>query len=309
MNVMNTGAPSARLSQAGLTGQAEAARTGTETGEAGASPSEGDGHWQLGDLDWAGIDHARIAHDETLFYLLVSASFIETGSDTYTANLAAHYAAWPEVAAWLNERWEREELQHGAALRRYVETVWPSFDWQPAYDAFFAEYVKLCTADELEAHRTLEMVARCVVETGTTTYYHTLRELSPEPVLSDLLGRIRADEVRHYKHFLHYFKQLRQQQPVGRARVARVLYGRLAEMRSSDSDIALRHVWAHRGALFPRSEDGFEAISQRIYALVSTRLPAEQAVRMLLKPLLLPHWLDSRIEAPLVRLTRRVIGA
>ena len=144
-----------------------------------------------------------------MFFLLMSASFIETGSDTYATNLAEHYAAWPEVASWLKDHWEAEELQHGQALRAYVEAVWPDFPWQQAYDSFFAEYSQLCTMEELYSDQRLEMVARCVVETGTTAYYHTLRELSDEPVLTQLLGHIRNDKklpeaVCHQQPLMYY---------------------------------------------------------------------------------------------------------
>jgi hypothetical protein len=50
------------------------------------------------------------------------------------------YRGDDEVTAWLSQEWEPEELRHGAALRRYVETAWPEFDWNAAYRAFFAEY-------------------------------------------------------------------------------------------------------------------------------------------------------------------------
>lgn len=274
-----------------------------------AAPRRDARRWRVEDIAYGEIDRSLIQPREELFYLLASASFIETGSDMYTRNLAAHCAAHPEVAAWLRGQWEHEELQHGRALELYVRAAWPGFDWQAAFDGFFAEYAGLCTLEALEPERALEMVARCVVETGTTTYYQTLRDLSPEPVLTGLLGRIRADEVGHFKHFLAYFRQLRADRPVSRARVAWVLYTRLQELRQSDSDVALRHVWAHRGVLFADGAASFEAISQRIYRLVGSRLPAEQAVRMLLKPLGLPHWMEQRLEAPLSRLARRVIAA
>lgn len=267
------------------------------------------GRWRLEDLPWERIDPAQIVGREDLFYLLTSASFIESGSDLYTSNLAAHYADHPEVADWLQRQWEHEELQHGRAFERYVKAAWPQFPWQTAFESFIAEYGPLCTMDELEPDRGLELAARCVVEMGTTTYYQTLRALSTEPVLTELLGHIRADEVNHYKHFLAYFKLLNQARPAGRVRVARVLYKRLLELRESDSDVALRHVWAHRGDLFPQGARSFEDISQRIYQLVSSRLPADQAVRMLLKPLMLPGRLEKWLQAPLARLARRVIAS
>ncbi|MBF5007432.1 ferritin-like domain-containing protein [Diaphorobacter sp. NR2-3-3-1] len=265
-------------------------------------------HWRIEDIPLEQIEIDAIAHHEDLFYLLMSASFIETGSDTYAANLAEHYRDYPDIAAWLQDRWENEELQHGTALRRYVEAVWPDFPWQRAYDSFFGEYSKLCTVEELHPDRHLEMVARCVVETGTTAYYHTLRELSDEPVLRKLLGHIRNDEVGHYKHFLKYFKELQERSPVSRTRIAGTLYARLKELRESDSDVALRHVFAHRGNYFADSDRRFADIAQRAYQLVSTQLPADLAVRMLLKPLLLPQRLESCLYAPIARFATRVMA-
>lgn len=265
--------------------------------------------WQVDNIDWQRIDHSRIAQDENLFYLLTSASYIESGSDLYTRNLVQHYDGNTEVAQWLNQQWEPEELQHGRALALYVQAAWPSFDWQSGFEGFLAEYGPLCNMEALEEDRALEMVARCVVEMGTTTYYHTLRELSAEPLLTELLGHIRTDEVNHYKHFLAYFRQLNASRPVSRLRIARALYQRLLELRSSDSDVALRHVWAHKGDLFPNGAQSFEEISGRVYKLVSQRLPAEQAVRMLMKPLDLPHRLERLLEPPAVWAARRVLSS
>ena len=268
----------------------------------------GSAHWRVEDIAFDAIDHTAIENNEDLFFLLMSASFIETGSDTYASNLAEHYSAWPEIAVWLKAHWEAEELQHGRALRAYVEAVWPDFPWQQAYDSFFSEYSKLCTMEELYPDPRLEMVARCVVETGTTAYYHTLRDLSTEPVLSELLGNIRNDEVSHFKHFLKYFKELQDESPVGRARIAKALYGRLKELRESDSDVALRHVWAHKGSYFADSTTTFDGMAQRIYHLISSRLPADLAVRMLLKPMLLPAKVEGLIRSPISKLATRVMS-
>jgi hypothetical protein len=272
-------------------------------------------HWCIEDIAYSAIDRSCVAGDEQLFYLLTSASFIETGSDTYTRNLVAHFADQPDVAQWLSAHWESEELQHGRTLERYVQTVWPQFPWQAAYDSFFTEYSRLCTVEALNAGA-LEMVARCVVEMGTSTYYQALRTLAQsagEPVLVDLLGRIRADEVGHYKHFLACFKTLKAQQPVSRWRVVKVLNARLKELRESDSDVALRHVWAHAHTesvnLFLDDARTLDQLRQHLFEQVSQRLPIQQAVRMTLKPLMLPHRFESRLEAPLAWLGRRAMMA
>ena len=45
------------------------------------------------------------------------------------------------------------------------------------------------------------MIARCVVESGTSSYYSAIRDATDEPVLKEIAGRIAADEYRHYKLF------------------------------------------------------------------------------------------------------------
>lgn len=269
-------------------------------------------HWRVQDIDFSAIDRAAVQGHEDLFFLLTSASFIETGSDTYAANLAEHFAAWPDIASWLSAQWEGEELQHGSALRAYVEAVWPAFPWQKAYDSFFAEYSQLCTTEELDPDPRLELVARCVVETSTTVYYHTLRDLTDEPVLSQMLGHIRNDEVNHFKHFLKFFKEMQDESPVGRTCIAKSLYGRLKELRDSDTEIALRHVWMHKGAYFEAdladSQLALQEMAGRIYALISRRLPTDLAVRMLLKPMMLPPPVESLIRAPISTFAKRVLA-
>jgi ferritin len=266
-------------------------------------------HWTLEEINYSRIQIEAIHDEVDLFYLLVSASFIESGSDTYTRNLVEHYDAYPQIADWLQHQWEPEELQHGRALKAYVQTVWPDFDWESAYAAFFDEYSRLCMVEELEDDRALELVARCVVETGTTTYYQTLRDLSPDPVLTDLAEHIRTDEVQHYKHFFRYFKELNTERRLSRTRVLGSLRRRLVELRTSDSDIALRHVWAFRQAMPGVDQEPFEQVCQRLYKHVGTRLPMDQAVKMLLKPLALPHRMEHFIERPLAQIARRVMAA
>src|SRR5207248_1626729 len=140
------------------------------------------------------------AQSQAFFYLVASASLMESATGLYTENLIDFFARDEEVTSWLKQYWLPEELQHGRALRRYVEAAWPQFDWEPAYRRFVEEFRPYCDA-ALEPVRSQEMASRCVVETGTASYYTTLSRASPDPVLSVLTRRIVSDEVRHYKYF------------------------------------------------------------------------------------------------------------
>ena len=46
-----------------------------------------------------------------------------------------------------------------------------------------------------------ELIARCMVEVGTSSYYSALGDAAQEPVLREIFRRISADGLRHYKMF------------------------------------------------------------------------------------------------------------
>jgi hypothetical protein len=257
-------------------------------------------HWSLDQIGYERIDVARVRSRDDLFLLVCSASFIESGSDTYTRNLIEYFASDADFVDWLQDRWEPEELQHGRALRNYLQHVWPDFDWDAAYAGFFAEYAQLCVIDELEPTRGQELVARCIVETGTTTYYQALAALADEPVLHGLASRIRADEVGHYKQFYHQFLKYREREGLGRAQVVAAIWRRVAELRRSDSDIALRHAARALGGRADTARD-------HLYALLAQRFPVDLAVRMALKPLRLHTGLQRCAERPLGAVVRRMM--
>ena len=260
-------------------------------------------------LDLSGLRPELIRDDDEMFLLAVSASFIESGSDTYTGNLVEHFAGDDEVTTWLRQRWEPEELSHGGMLRAYVERVWPELDWQAAYDGFFADYVKLCTLQSLEATRGQEMAARCVVEMGTTVYYTALHEACREPVMRDLAWRIRSDEVNHYKHFYAFFQKYRERERLGRGRVLAALVRRALELRSEDATIALRHAtaWRRRSRPDAAANASLEVMAKRAIGVINRHLPMDLAVRMLLKPLQLRPRVQRAVAPPLVSIGRGLI--
>jgi rubrerythrin len=262
--------------------------------------------WTLESLDFSRIELGRIRHNEDLFFLLCSSSFVESGSDLYTQNLIDHFAGDQELQTWLSQHWEHEELQHGRALSAYVRTVWPEFDWDAGFKAFWTEYGAVCTSEQLESSRGLELAARCVVETGTASLYRALNDITDEPVLKQLTHHIKSDEVRHFKHFYQHYRQYRSREGFGRYKVFRAILRRVNEIKSEDSDIALRHVFNQCYPQQAGDEKAFRRISDRAQGLLRRHIPAEMTVKMLLKPLDFPARWQSRLEKPLARITERL---
>jgi len=229
---------------------------------------------------------------------------VEAGSDLYTANLVEFFRGDAEVADWLAGQWEPEELQHGRALRGYVEAVWPDFDWERTFRDFLGDYRALCNLESLRPTPALEMVSRCVVETGTATLYQAIQNWSGEPVLRDIVERIRQDEVRHFKHFLRYFRKYQQDERLSRTRVARVLIERLAEVRRDDASCAFTHVFRARHPELAGDASRVQAWTRDIYATSKRCYPFDLAVKMLLTPLELPPRVRPLLGVPLAAAAR-----
>lgn len=262
--------------------------------------------WRIEDIDLTRIDRQKAVANEDLLLLLCAASFIESGTDLYTSNLSTFFDGDPEVSAWLNNEWEPEEMQHGRALKTYIAYVWPEFDWDRAFNQFMDEYSLTCSVEDFEKTRALEMVARCVVETGTATLYRAIGECSDEPVLKEITDNIRIDEVRHYKHFFRFFKKYNKIEGNGRLAVLGALMRRVMEMKNEDSEIALRHVFAVRYPERVHDSAYNRERAARINSLVRRNLSADMCVKMLLKPLDLPARIQPGVHYPLAKITHYV---
>ena len=267
---------------------------------------EAEAHWTIEDLDFSRIALDRVRSDENLFYLVAAASFIESGSDLYTHNLVDFFRGDEEVTAWLSTQWEQEELQHGKALRAYVEYVWPEFPWEQAYRGFLEEYATYCKVELLAPTRGLEMSARCVVETGTATYYKAMARSTDEPVLHDLATRIATDEVNHYKHFYRFFRRYREQERLGRFRVLGTIGRRTLELKSEDADCAIRHVVRARSP--ERADDAayVRGLGATMNRTIRTHLSPGATLKMLMRPLELPARVQTVVQYPIQQFMQHV---
>src|SRR6516165_4057623 len=269
-------------------------------------PAAGRRHWSLDDIPWPALRRDAVVWNEALFYMVATASLMESATDVYTANLIEFFAGDDEIGSWLEDSWLPEELQHGKALRRYVEAAWPEFRWEAVREGFVEEFRPFCD-EALEPVRSLEMASRCVVEMGTASFYTGLSRASPEPVLAAVTGRIAKDEVRHYKHFYRFYREYRERERPGRSAVGRALWRRLRMNRGEERLIALKHVHAARRPGAPFDDGAYQHVLRQCRELLRPSFPVEMSMRMLLKPLDLDARVQRLILPLLTALARRVV--
>jgi rubrerythrin len=263
--------------------------------------------WSLDSIDWRAIRKNSTGEPDALFYLVAAASFIESTTDRYTRNLIDQFSGDDEITAWLEQHWLPEELQHGRALRRYVQIAWPNFEWDRVYESFLGEFSAFCHPDGLEPTRTRELASRCVVETGTAGYYTTLSRISDDPVLATISRWIAEDEIRHYKHFYRYFRRYQQAEPENRYTVSRALLNRLRTTDDEDSAISIKHLYMANNPGGVVDDCAYRNLRHSTRQLIRPHFPYRMCVQMFLKPLGLGAR-ARRIAVPIVEtLARRVV--
>jgi hypothetical protein len=124
----------------------------------------------------------------------------------------------------------------------------PGFDFARAIARFCDGYrIDFDSGRSRRGSRAGEMVARCMVETGTSTYYAALAEAAAEPVLKEICRRIAADEVRHYKLFRRKLIETLAREPIGFWRRLSIAVRRIAE--TGDDELACAYHAANEPAL------------------------------------------------------------
>lgn len=261
------------------------------------------------EIEYEAIDTAKVKSNHFLFYLLTIASYIEITSETYAKNLSQYYSDNPEALEWLNNTWEPEEVQHGKSLRSYIEYVWPQYPWQKGYERFLELYLPLCKVSAFEPTRASEMIARMIVETGTSTAYRALEEYANsfnEPVLAGLCHRIYKDEVNHYSYFHRYFSYYNQSEKLGRKNILKVITGRLRAAGDEDVELAYQSIYeTENGTPFKTSY--YEEFKKEVNKLAKEHYPYSMAIKMTMQPLELNKALEAT-AVPLVRGAMKVLG-
>src|SRR5262245_41025962 len=131
-------------------------------------------HWTLDDIPWSKFEASKL--DPDILRVVKAASLVEQNGADYARYLCGVFAddpAFQEAA----QHWGAEEIRHGEALGRYAMLADPGFDHTAASARFTAGFrVDLDAQASVRGSRAGELVARCIVETGTSSYYTALAE-------------------------------------------------------------------------------------------------------------------------------------
>jgi hypothetical protein len=219
--------------------------------------------WILDEIPWDRFDRSKL--DPEIVRVVKAASLVEYNGAAYAHHLCRIFDDDRDFQRNA-KRWGEEEIQHGKALARWAELADPEFDFEAAFGRFQAGYRVDFDCDvSRRGSRSGEMIARCMVEVGTSSYYSALRDGVQEPVLKEICRNIAADEIRHYKLFHRTLTHCLERERVGFCTRLRVAAGRIAE--SEDDELAYAYYAANETER-PYDRRYFRrAYARRAYAL------------------------------------------
>ena len=191
-------------------------------------------HWQIEDIAWDLFDAALI--DQELVPLVKAAAMVERNGTEYAVYLSRVFHDDPDFQQ-AAATWAVEEVQHGDALGRWAMLADPTWDFATAFQRYRDGYkLPLDTEGSVRGSRTGELIARCIVETGTSSYYTAMAESATEPVLQQVCRLIAADEYRHFKLFYDHMKRYLSREEIGVLTRLRIAAGRVTE--TEDDELA-----------------------------------------------------------------------
>jgi hypothetical protein len=210
-----------------------------------------------------------------------AAAMVERNGGDYGIYLGRVFADDPAFVEDVH-RWVHEEIQHGMALGRWAQLADPSWDFDAAFARFRAGYqLPLDATASVRGSQAGELMARCIVETGTSSYYSALKDATQEPVLKQICTKIAADEFRHYKLFYEHMRRCLKRDKLSRLRRLWIGWGRMAE--SEDDELAYAYYAANDpiGKVYDR-ERAMRSYARRAYPLYR-QTHVQRAIAMVLK--------------------------
>lgn len=252
-------------------------------------------HWTPDDIPWADFQPDSLSPD--LLQVVKAAALVERNAGDYSSYLKNIFKADPDFAR-IAGAWQEEEVQHGDVLGRYCEMADPSFVFRDRFKRFTEGYrVPIDVANSVRGSLTGELLARCIVETGTSSFYSAIRDATAEPVLKAIAHRIAGDEFRHYKTFYDLMRRYVDREGVGMVRRAMVAIGRIRETDDDELAFAFHAANEPAGIAYERGRCN-AAYSSRAWSLYRPK-HTERAVNMVMRVIGLDPqgWLGTQAKS------------
>lgn len=198
--------------------------------------------WKFEDIDWSLFDPRKV--NPEIVRVLKAGSVVEHNGSDYGLYLKGVFAG-DKLFEKEIDSWSKDEIKHGKVLAHWVTLADPSYNFEERFKAYVAGFpIDIHAEESIRGSRGSELLTRCMVEIGTSSFYSAVRDATDEPLLKQICHKIAADELRHYKLFYTHFQRYQAQEKLSFRKRLEVALGRLFE--NEDDELAFAYYTANK---------------------------------------------------------------
>lgn len=219
-----------------------------------------------------------------IFYSTATASLLEALAPESAGRLLEFFSDDAALCAWIRNEWLPGKNARFVELRRYLEDVWPEFDWSSARETHRALVEQNGGSSPHRATAAREALARCVAAAQNGLFYRALACWSDDHRLRDLARAIAREEAQSFARFRRAFEQRAGAERVGLAASWRTARACVRSARDTAVRLAFDAVALHCPANAPFPIMDYSDLVPRVLAAVVHHASPRWFERVLFRP-------------------------
>ena len=198
--------------------------------------------WKFEDIDWSLFNPKKV--DPEILRVIKAGSVVEHNGFEYGLYLKGVFKG-DELFEKEIDAWAQDEVKHGTVLAQWVKMADPTYNFKERFKAYVEGYpINIQAQESIRGSRGSELLTRCMVEIGTSSFYSALKDTTDEPLLKQICSKIAADELRHYKLFYTHFQRYQAHEKLSLLKRFKIALGRLFE--NEDDELAFAYYTANK---------------------------------------------------------------
>lgn len=231
---------------------------------------------------------AIVRFNGLMFHSLATASFLETAVPAQVHRAGLALAGCPDAAQWLEQVWWPRRSGIGRRLREYVQTTWPEFDWNAAYQEFYEARRAAGRPGGGRRGPALAALELCATASQAAVFYRALARCADEPALRALAREAADEHAAYFDHFRGWFERSRRHGRVGLVAGLRTVLATCREAREHDVRAAFEPLARHWTGPGTVAELGYEEYRARMASFIQRHVALGCLERLLFRPWLEP---------------------
>lgn len=198
--------------------------------------------WKFEDIHWSLFDSKKV--NPEILRIIKAGSVVEHNGSDYGLYLKGVFKG-DKLFEKEIDAWAQDEVKHGAVLAEWVKMADPTYNFKERFKAYVEGFpIDTHAQESIRGSRGSELLTRCMVEIGTSSFYSAIKDATAEPLLKQICAKIAADELRHFKLFYTHYQRYQAHEKLSLRQRFKVALGRLFE--NEDDELAFAYYTANK---------------------------------------------------------------